>query len=127
MTMTEKQKLGAWGEEQAALFLIKNDYEIVDRNYRQKQGEIDIICWHEKAHHGRTLCFVEVKTRGISDGSAERATQGKKMPRMLFTARQYCLSHHINIETTPIQFEQVSVFPNGDDSPGIRHRVILVE
>lgn len=107
---TKKQQTGAWGEEQAASFLLQKGYEVTDRNFSiPKKGEIDIIAWHEKPYHGRTLCFVEVKTREKNDGSAERAVGKKKMTALKFVAWQYCLKHGINIDHTPIQFEQVSI------------------
>lgn len=50
--------LGKRGEDAAAGFLKRNGYKIIARNFRNKLGEIDII-----AYDGRTICFVEVKTR----------------------------------------------------------------
>ncbi len=46
------------GEEEAARFLEKKGYEILERNYRFKRGEIDII-----AKKGGEIVFVEVKTK----------------------------------------------------------------
>jgi len=78
MSKTEKQKIGDWGEEQACSFLVKEGYKIVERNYKVTldwvRGEIDIIA---KDPDG-VLSFVEVKTRGSGDGSAERATSFEK-------------------------------------------------
>ena len=122
MSQTEKQKRGSWGEERAALFLREQGYDIIDRNYTvilngKKAGEVDIIAWHGKHHFGKTLCFIEVKTRevgGSSDGSAERATKEKKKLSHLFTAaRHYCLTKDVDIDHTPIQFEHVSVYVDG--------------
>ncbi|MBU1895643.1 YraN family protein [Patescibacteria group bacterium] len=117
MSRTEKQKLGDWGEEQAALFLIRNDYQIVERNFTihgergKKVGEIDIIARQNKHHFGDTLCFVEVKTRSYGEGSAERATKKEnKMISFKKTAWQYCLNNNIDLDSNPIQFEQVSVY-----------------
>jgi putative endonuclease len=50
--------LGARGEEIAVAFLKGRKFTIVERNFRCKAGEVDII-----ARDGRTLVFVEVKTR----------------------------------------------------------------
>ena len=116
MPRTDKQKIGDWGEEQAFLFLSRNGYSIVDRNYTivkcgKKAGEVDIIAWHEKHHFGKTLCFVEVKARTYGEGSAERAT-GRKQKLVTFfkTALQYCRDKEIDVDNTPIQFEQVSIY-----------------
>lgn len=103
-------QIGAWGEEQAALFLVRQGYEIVDRNYRAMKAEIDIVAWHAKYHWGRTLCFIEVKTRTFDDGSAERATREEKKKHIRRAAAAYCIERGIDTMTTPIQFEQISVY-----------------
>ncbi len=121
MTSTSKQVLGAWGESQAVQFLTDKGYEIVERNFQTRQGEIDIICFHDKPHFGRTLCFVEVKTRGGEAGSAERATQGEKFARMQKAAQAYCIEHTIDIAHTPIQFEHISIYGNPKGLRDIRH------
>lgn len=54
---TEKQKIGELGENIACKFLMKHGYKILDRNYRKKWGEIDII-----AQKNNILHFIEVKT-----------------------------------------------------------------
>ena len=118
MSRTEKQKIGDWGEEQAVLFLSRHKYNIVDRNYciyekGKKGGEVDIVAWNDKHYFGRTLCFIEVKTRTYGEGSAERATRKKeKFSAFLKAARRYCLDKKVDINNTPIQFEQVSVYVN---------------
>lgn len=113
---TQKQEIGEWGEEQAALFLSRQGYEIIKRNYilpdPRRKAEVDIIAWHEKNFYGRTLCFIEVKTRSYGLGSAERATGKKKKKNIKKAALQYCLENKIDIDRQPIQFEQVSVYVN---------------
>jgi putative endonuclease len=112
MPRTEKQAIGDWGEEQSALFLSRKGYDIIERNYKieKPKGEIDIIAWHKKYHFGKTLCFIEIKTRTYGNGMAERATKGKKMKDFFRAAKEYCFSHDVDIDATPIQFEQVSVY-----------------
>ena len=133
MSQTEKQKRGSWGEERAALFLREQGYDIIDRNYTvilngKKAGEVDIIAWHGKHHFGKTLCFIEVKTRGANDGSAERATKRRQKLSSFFTAaREYCLSKRVNIDATPIQFEQVSIYVGKDGKASFQLYVIPVE
>ncbi len=54
---TEKRRIGDFGETQACLFLVKQGFDIVERNYLRKWGELDII-----ARKAGKLHFVEVKT-----------------------------------------------------------------
>lgn len=61
------RRLGRLGEQLAADHLIRRGFEIVQRNYRTRWGEIDIV-----AFDGRTLVFCEVKSRrsgGAGSGS----------------------------------------------------------
>ncbi|MCI5065513.1 YraN family protein [bacterium] len=51
-------EVGPWGEAYAAAQLQREGYVIIDRNWRVRDGELDIVC-----HRGTTLAFVEVKTR----------------------------------------------------------------
>lgn len=54
---TKKQIIGSLGEEIASKFLISKEFEIIERNYRKKFGEIDIVVKKFQKIH-----FVEVKT-----------------------------------------------------------------
>jgi putative endonuclease len=55
-----RAQLGRLGEQLAAEHLIRRGFRIVDRNYRTRWGELDIV-----AFDGRTLAFCEVKTRRV--------------------------------------------------------------
>ena len=123
---TKKQTIGAWGEQQAVRFLQEKGYAIVDRNFQTRQGEIDIIATHTKSHFGKTLCFIEVKTRSGEQGSAERATRGEKFGRIQKAAQAYCIDHSINIDDMPIQFEQVSIYGSPKGLYDVRHYEIPV-
>jgi putative endonuclease len=56
-----RQDIGRRGEQLAAEHLQRRGFAIVERNYRTRWGELDII-----AFDGRTLAFCEVKTRRLS-------------------------------------------------------------
>lgn len=69
------KETGDWGEDLAAEELEKAGYKIIDRNFRTRFGEIDII-----AEDGNTLVFVEVKAKSsVKYGApAEMITQRKQ-------------------------------------------------
>lgn len=77
--------VGKNGEDRVAVFLIKNGWRIVKRNYQCRFGEIDII-----AENDEYIIFVEVKTRK-EDAlvSAEEAVNGAKQRRIMLTAQDY--------------------------------------
>jgi putative endonuclease len=71
-----RHQLGATGEQLAAEHLERLGYRIVERNYRTRWGELDIV-----AFDGRTLAFCEVKTRrvgGRAGGALEAVDSGKR-------------------------------------------------
>ena len=60
MSQDPRRKLGELGERLAAEHLVRRGYRILERNYRTRWGELDIV-----AFDGQTLAFCEVKTRRI--------------------------------------------------------------
>lgn len=124
---TAKRQIGDWGEREATTWLSAHGYTIIEHNYLVRRGELDIIAWHEKPRFGKTLCFIEVKTRARDDGSAERATDYKKLARIMTAAREYCVKKKILLDTTPIQFEQVSIYGSDQEGSRVRHFVIPVD
>ena len=67
MSVTEKRARGDLGERAAARYLRSRFYRILDRNYRAGGAEIDIV-----AKRGKTLVFVEVKTRRLDEENETR-------------------------------------------------------
>lgn len=76
--MKPKDLLGRQGEELAAKFLTEAGLEILERNWRCKDGEIDIV-----AADGNVLVVCEVKTRsGVGFGSPLEAVTRQKARRL---------------------------------------------
>jgi putative endonuclease len=72
--MCSRVELGKQGEEVAVNFLKKQGYKILEKNFRCKCGEIDIIALQKK-----TVVFVEVKTRSsLEFGSPQASVTSKK-------------------------------------------------
>ena len=83
-----QQLLGKFAENRAEKMLVTAGLRILDRNYRCRQGEIDLI-----AQDGDTLVFVEVRSRGRQDyGSAAESITPKKQRRIIAAARHYLAS-----------------------------------
>ena len=86
MTKTYRQRIGAIGEDIALNWLNEKGYELVQRNFRFKNDEIDLIMLKDDV-----LFFVEVKTRRNDNyGLAEYAMTPKKL-----TALFRCIDHYL--------------------------------
>jgi putative endonuclease len=70
-----RQVLGAEGEALAARWYEDNGYEVLDRNWRRREGEVDLI-----VRRGKTVVFCEVKTRSSDrfGTGAESVTEAKQ-------------------------------------------------
>ena len=85
----ERQGLGALGERLAAAHLAAKGYEILERNFRCPEGEIDIV-----ARKGELLAFIEVKARrGRAMGTPEEAVGYRKRRRLQRVAEAYLAAH----------------------------------
>ena len=82
---SEHRDLGEEGERLAAQFLRRRGYRVLERNYRTRNGEIDIIC-----EYRGSIVFVEVKTRtNLAFGQPEEAVDARKQKKMVEMARSY--------------------------------------
>ena len=90
--MTHNQKVGKWGEQAAADYLVSKSYEIIAHNVRTPYGEIDLIAKKED-----TIIFVEVKARTTkSFGPPEIAVTPRKQQHMLSCAEHYAQQNEID-------------------------------
>ncbi len=84
-----KSETGKLGEESVCAYLAEQGYRIIERNYRIKGGEIDII-----AEDGFYLAFVEVKTRRPDSlVTGFEAVNKRKRGLIIKTAADYCCKH----------------------------------
>jgi putative endonuclease len=100
--------LGERGERLAEEFLKAKGYSILERNFRIRSGEIDLI-----ALHGDCLCFIEVKTRLSSDVPQEAVSHPKQ--RKLTQMANYYLKYKFGHVDVRCRFDVVAV---QEDSQG---------
>lgn len=102
-----KRAVGTTYEEKAADFLARNGYQLLQKNFRCKIGEIDLIAKDEGY-----LCFIEVKYRsGTLMGYPAEAITPAKIRKITRTAQFYMLLHKIP-ENTPCRFDAVVILEN---------------
>ncbi|MCM3922400.1 YraN family protein [Frankia sp. AiPs1] len=101
--MRAKDALGRFGEEVASRHLAAGGAAILDRNWRCREGELDLVL-----RDGADLVFCEVKTRsGARYGSAAEAVVGRKAARIRRLAARWLAEHpHA---PTPVRFDVVLV------------------
>lgn len=88
----------------AAEFLKREGYEILETNYRCRQGEVDLI-----ARDGDYLVFIEVKYRsGTGSGLPEEAVDIRKQRQICRTAAAYLVKKRI-YDVCPCRFDVVAI------------------
>ena len=103
------QKFGEKSENLAAWYLKQNGYKIIEQNYRNRMGEIDII-----AREKKTIVFVEVKSRkSIRYGSPKLAVTLKKQRKISMVALYYLKSTQ-QIDSKA-RFDVVAITSNRDE------------
>lgn len=106
--------IGQRGEVAACEALIKSGYKILEKNYRCKLGEIDIV-----AEHKGRIVFIEVKTRTSEKfGTPEEAVHPKKQEKLLCLASWYLKAK--KLEAFPVSLAVVAVFWKEGKAPQIR-------
>lgn len=106
---------GAAGEALACRHLEAQGLVVVERNYKCRSGEIDIV-----ARDGDATVFVEVKERhGATHGAGYEAVTRGKRQRIIRAARLYAAAHGVSED--PLRFDVVSIDWEGGDTPRVRH------
>lgn len=100
--MAEHNELGEMGEQIAVDFLIKNEYKILERNYRYLKAEVDII-----AIKSNVLAVIEVKTRS-SDyyGKPQDFVNPKKIKLLLSAIDYYVIQKDLDVE---VRFDIIAI------------------
>jgi putative endonuclease len=105
---------GAWGEELALRYLTRQGYTLVERNYRTRYGELDLV-----VRSGTTLVFVEVKLRRTTGfGDPLEAVTPHKQARIRSLAERYLLDREPAFDT--VRFDVVGILL-GKGPPNVRH------
>lgn len=109
-----KRQLGADKELLAAEYLTARGMDILERNFRNRQGEIDII-----GRHGQYLVFVEVKFRSGTDmGMAVEAVGIHKQRQICKVADYYRMIHHLG-DNTAVRYDVLAI--QGEDIQWIQN------
>jgi len=106
--LPHRQSLGKYGEDLAADYLQCHGYHLIQRNFKARYGEIDII-----AKKNSILVFIEVKTRiGKKYGIPEEAVTRRKIHEVTVTAEYYYLLNPQFPKAHRIDVIAIELFPD---------------
>jgi putative endonuclease len=107
VTADRRRALGSQGEAAAQGWYEEHGYEILERNWRRREGEVDLI-----VRHGRTVAFCEVKTRtGDRFGIGAEAVVVPKQRRLRRLATRWLseLTPASGRDLVEVRFDVVSI------------------
>ncbi len=107
--LTTRQQSGQRAEELAASFLLSQGFEVLERNYRRRLGELDII-----AQRAGVLVIVEVRTRSSAAYGGGAASVDRRKQRRITRAATALLQQRAGLARLPVRFDVIVVSdPNG--------------
>lgn len=113
--MRAKDGVGAYGERVAARALAEHGLQIIERNWRGRQGEIDIV-----ALDGDELVVVEVKTRsGLGFGHPAEAVTPHKLARLRRLAAEWLAEH--DVRPAGVRIDVVAVVRQRSGPADVEH------
>ena len=100
--MATHNELGKRGEQLAVDFLLKNNYDIIERNYRFDKAEVDVI-----ARKNDILAIVEVKTRSTTDfGNPQDFVKPKQIKNLVKAVDEYVTENDLDVE---VRFDVIAI------------------
>ena len=104
--MYQRHRTGIIGESKAVNYLKKNNYNILDRNFKCKQGEIDIVAFDNNT---KEYTFVEVKTRTNQKyGKPIEAVNNIKQKHIVLATKYYLYKN--KLENKYIRFDVITIY-----------------
>ena len=115
--MLVKDAVGRFGEDLAARYLDGAGLQLLERNWRCSEGELDIV-----ARDGDVICFVEVKTRSTTAfGAPVEAMTPAKVARIHRLALRWLDEHRESVGWRAMRFDVVSVVRLAPGGPTVEH------
>jgi putative endonuclease len=102
--LTQRQRRGVRAEELAASYLERSGCEILERNYRRRAGELDLI-----ARRDGVLIIAEVRTRSLSRFGTAAESVGRRKQQRIIRAAAQLLQQRADLARYPVRFDVVVV------------------
>lgn len=114
--LSDRVRLGRWGEKRAERLLVRRGLQTLARNVSCKTGELDLVMVDADG----TLVFVEVKTRSDEGFAPAEAAITLSKKRRMVRAAHYFLACH-DLRDRPCRFDVVTIVVGESGRPDIRH------
>lgn len=115
VAMRAKDGVGAYGERVAVRYLTERGWTVLDRNWRSRSGELDIV-----ARDGDEVVFVEVKTRsGTGYGHPAEAVTAAKVARLRRLAAEWLATH--DVHTAGVRIDVLAVLRSRRGAAAVEH------
>lgn len=99
-----RRRTGTLWEHAAEAYLKEHGYEILERNFRCREGEVDLI-----AKEGGSLVFIEVRYRKtLKKGHPMETVDAAKQRRICRVSRYYLMKNHLPFDT-PVRYDVAAV------------------
>ena len=102
--LTQRQESGRRAENLAAEYLSAHGCEILERNYRRRLGELDLV-----AREGEVLVIAEVRTRAHAGFGSAAASVDRRKQRRITRAAQQLLQQRAELARLPVRFDVLVV------------------
>jgi putative endonuclease len=112
--LTQRQESGRRAEDLAAEFLRAHGCESLERNYRRRLGELDLV-----AREGGVLVIAEVRTRAHAGFGSAAASVDRRKQRRITRAAQQLLQQRAELARLPVRFDVLVVSDLTARQPGI--------
>jgi len=106
----DRQQIGRTAEDAAVAFLVSHGVEILERNFRRRLGEIDIV-----GRERDTLIVVEVRMRASNEFGGAAASVNFRKQTKLQRAAAMLLQHRPDLRKFRVRFDVIAVTPAGID------------
>jgi putative endonuclease len=115
-----KDAVGRYGEDVAARYVQDAGWQVLDRNWRGRDGELDLV-----ARDGTALVAVEVKTRrGLGYGHPAEAVTARKVARLRRLTAQWVAAH--DVRPASIRIDVIAVLVPRSGAAQVEHLVGVV-
>jgi len=112
--LTQRQETGKRAEDLAAEFLRAQGCTILERNFRRRLGELDLI-----ARSGGVLVIAEVRTRASARYGSAAASVDRRKQQRIARAAQILLQRRADLARLPVRFDVIVVTDPHSATPGI--------